>query len=50
MIKKCYLIWAIYKITMFYFREGLKNPYKLGLLAQPKVGRCPEGVKVPNFS
>ena len=29
--------------------EGVKKKqHELGLLAQPKVGRCPEGVQVPN--
>ena len=29
----------------FLLREGFKKKdHKLGLLAQPKVGRCPEGV------
>jgi len=28
-------------------KASKKNPDKLGLLAKPKVGRCPEGVKVP---
>ena len=37
----------VYKLL----REGFqKKKKKLGLLAQPKVSRCPDGVLVPNPS
>ena len=29
---------------VYYLGKASKKNYKLGLLAQPKVGRCPEGV------
>ena len=31
-------------VIWFGLGKASKKNYKLGLLAQPKVGRCPEGV------
>ena len=36
--------WLFEYYTIIHLREGFqKKHYKLGLLAQPKVGSCPEG-------